>query len=315
MAAWDFSGQNLTNADMRLAILKDANFTDAICGRCTPLAQHIAQERDFAPEQLYATASYQNQQLQRIELIGNDMTGWDFTGQDLTAANFSAAVLYDTNFAGANVTGTNFEETTSRGFMQGQLYSTKSYQEQKLPGIVLAKNDLTGWNFRDQDLTGAALPYATLTNAHFSDAIIAGADLRNTVSRGFTREQLYSTQSYQARKLPGIVLAQNDLTGWNFSGQDLTGASLPYATLINADFSNAIVAGADLQSAVSHGFTREQLYSTQSYQARKLPGIVLAHNDLTAWDFSGQDLSNADLQEVVLRDANLTGADLTSGEP
>ena len=43
-------------------------------------------------------------------------------------------------------------------------------------------------------------------------------------SSGFTKEQLYSTASYQQRNLRGIGLRGNDLTGWDFSGQDLTGA-------------------------------------------------------------------------------------------
>ena len=85
----------------------------------------------------------------------------------------------------------------------------------------------------------------------------------------------------------------NDLSGWDFSGQNLTNADLCSSTLTNADLSGATVTGADFGDTTSRGFTKEQLYSTASYQAKNLQGIGLGDNDLSGWDFSGQNLSNA----------------------
>ena len=77
----------------------------------------------------------------------------------------------------------------------------------------------------------------------FRSAKIQGAKFYNTVSGGFTKEQLYSTASYQRRELTGIQLGGNDLLGWNFRGQDLRFADLG-SNLWNTDFSLA-----DLRSA------------------------------------------------------------------
>ena len=93
---------------------------------------------------------------------------------------------------------------------------------------------------------------------------------------GFTKEQLYSTASYQQRNLRGIGLGYNNLTGWDFSGQDLTGADFGSSTLTNANFAGAMVTGASFDETTSHGFTKEQLYSTASYQQRNLQGIELS---------------------------------------
>ena len=73
-----------------------------------------------------------------------------------------------------------------------------------------------------QNLSNAYLGGSTLTNADLSGATVTGANFDDTTSRGFTKEQLYSTASYQAKNLQGIGLGSNDLSGWDFSGQNLT---------------------------------------------------------------------------------------------
>ena len=86
--------------------------------------------------------------------------------------------------------------------------------------------------------------------------------------------------------------------------------------LTDADFSGAVVTGAcfpcmalaaGVGSRRRTGLTKEQLYSTASYQKRNLQGIDLAGNDLTGCDFSGQDLTNANLSGATLKHANLAG--------
>ena len=145
-------------------------------------------------------------------------------------------------------------------------------------------NDLTGWDFTGQNIANA------------------GFELT------FSKEQLYSTASYEAKQLHGLRLWQMDLTGWDFSGQDLTNASFAWSKLSNANFTAAVVRGMSFDDAT--GFTKEQLYSTSSYQARQLPGIGFAANNLSSWDLSGQDLSTANLDGTRLRNANLSTAKL-----
>jgi uncharacterized protein YjbI with pentapeptide repeats len=215
----------------------------------------------------------------------------------------------------------------------------------------LSELDLSGANFELSNLTLADLASSTLMAANFTGSVVARASFRDTTSRGFTRAQLESTASYQAKDLHGIQLRTNDLTGWDFSGQNLrsailadstmananlsraylTHASLHGATLTNADLSGAdlteaflwdsiltdanlsgaVLRGADFTDSPSSGLTLSQLRSTASYQARDLRDINLSFVDLTGWDFEGQNLTDANLFYSTLTNANLSGANLT----
>ncbi len=114
-------------------------------------------------------------------------------------------------------------------------------------------------------------------------------------------------------QLDNRTLAYADLSGWNLlrsrlNSSDLTNAQLQTATLSNADLTGAVVAGANFGYT---DFTKEQLYSTASYEAKNLRGIDLERNDLSHWNFSGQDLTNANFKWATLSSTDLTGADVT----
>jgi uncharacterized protein YjbI with pentapeptide repeats len=264
--------------------------------------------------------------LTRANLDGASLTNADLSETNLTNASLGfagcpiacggVAILTNSNLSGAVVTGARFSGNTSFGFIKEQLYSTASYQLRNLGGIGLSYNDLTGWDFSGQDLTGASFFYSTLTNANLAGAMVALARFSGATSRGFTKEQLYSTASYQQRNLRGIELAGNDLTGWDFSAQDLTGANFGESMLTSANLAGATVMGArfgEYYGRYSVDFTKEQLYSTASYQQRNLRGIGLRGQNLNGWDFSGQDLTGADLSyswSYTTTNANFSFADL-----
>jgi uncharacterized protein YjbI with pentapeptide repeats len=293
-----FRRATLTNASLAGAFVKGANFDEVI---------------GFTKEQLYSTASYQAKDLVGISLYSNNITGWDFSGQDLTNASL-IATLTSANLSGAIVSGTNFGETTSRGLTKEQLYSTASYATNNLQGIVLDNNDLAGWDFSGQNLTNAVFYFSKLKNTNLAGAIVTGTNFLATTATGFTKEQLYSTASYQAKDLRSIGLSGNDLTGWNLSGQNLTGADFAFATLTNADMSGAVVTGTRFLGTTSLGFTKEQLYSTASYQAKDLRGLTFTDGwfgvgtDVSGWDFSGQNLADASFVGSTLTNVNLSGA-------
>jgi uncharacterized protein YjbI with pentapeptide repeats len=306
----DFTSANLTSAKLENAILAGANLVaakltnaklhraslaNATFARAAVTGANFggATSNGFTQGQLYSTASYIAKDLQRIELWGNDLRGWAFNGQNLTDALFAGSTLTNASFAGAKLTRAD------------------------LSSVMLANA-----NFRGANLTGADLLYATLANADFTDAIVTAAFLSGATSRGLTKEQLYSTASYKAKNLRGIGLsgfgdapfyflpgAETDLTGWDFSDQDVTGANLGGATLTNTDLSGAVVKWASLADSTARGFTKEQLYSTASFQFRDLAGIHLSYNDLTGWSFVGQNLVDAVFYSATLHDADLSGAD------
>jgi uncharacterized protein YjbI with pentapeptide repeats len=114
------------------------------------------------------------------------------------------------------------------------------------PGVQLSNRDrsfaelyrrnLTGANLSGSNLVDGRLESATLAGADFSGAALTNAALCDTTSRGFTREQLYSTDSYKVKNLAGIGLADNNLSGWDFHGQNLADAAMYISTLTGAIF-------------------------------------------------------------------------------
>jgi uncharacterized protein YjbI with pentapeptide repeats len=292
---------NLTNANLTSADAQDATLTGAkLTGATVAGASFVI--TNLTASQLYSTASYQAKNLQGINLADDDFTRWNFSQQNLAGANFNSATLANTNltnanltyagFSAADMTNANLTGATVVGaqfewgnFTASQLYSTASYKAYNLQGVGLAGDNLAGWNFSGQNVTNADFHYTNFTSA-----------------------QLYSTASYKALNLQGVDLGQNDLTGWNFSAQNLTNANLYESTLANASLTGATVAGADFDSANP---TASQIYSTASYQAHSLPGIVMNFDNMTGWDFSGQNLAAATLFGSTLTNANLTNANLS----
>ena len=96
-------------------------------------------------------------------------------------------------------------------------------------------------------------------------------------SRGFTKEQLYATESYHRAAMPQLGLRDNDLAGWDFSNQAMDRADFGNSNLAGAIFTNAVLTsavfeGADFSgTAITHAnlsgatLAAEQLYQTDDY--------------------------------------------------
>src|SRR4029079_501232 len=91
--------------------------------------------------------------------------------------------------------------------------------------------------------------FSNLLNANFSGATVSNVVFASDGGFNgtpFSAAQLYSTASYQARDLHGIVVFAMNLSGWNLAGQNLT----------ESNFSNAALTGTDLSGADTRGVTR-----------------------------------------------------------
>ena len=172
LSNWDFAGQNLhyaeffradltnadftnavlTHADLKETVRAGANFTDADI-TWSKLGR-TARRSSITAEQIYSTKSYKRGDLTGVSFESQDLSEWNLADVDLTHADLQS-VLLETNLAGATIVGTSFEATIRNGFTEQQLRSTRSYQEQTLPRINLARNDLSGWDFSGQNLNRA----------------------------------------------------------------------------------------------------------------------------------------------------------------
>ena len=137
------------------------------------------------------------------------------------------------------------------------------------PGIVLD----------DLDLSFARLSSSNLESASLQNSILERASL------------------YVAR-----------LSNANLTHADFTGADLERAQIEGADLSGATIVGATFEQT---GLTKQQFYSTASYNKRDLHGISLKLNNLSGWDFTGQDLERASFAETNLSNAMFAGGNLT----
>ncbi|MCH8045405.1 MAG: pentapeptide repeat-containing protein [Planctomycetes bacterium] len=152
--------------------------------------------------------------LSYADLEGAQLSNADFSGADLTYARLRSVVATGGDFRGANLTNADFWHAT------------------------LADADFSG---------------ATFTDADFSGALVARASFKDTTSRGFTAEHLYSTASYQSGDLSHMNLEFNDFSGWSFAGKNMTDTLLFGATLTAADFSEANLTQAYIARAVLNG--------------------------------------------------------------
>lgn len=320
----NLSGATINNVYFDYADLTNVNFSGAelVC-----VSFNNTKSNGITKEQIYSTKSYQEGNLQHLAFSYNDLSGWNLANQNLQWTTFFQCNLTGVDFSGAGISGVEF--TGAQGFTKNQLYSTKSYINGDLQYICLDRHDISNGDFANQDMSWARLDgadfsgadfsgatlvsarftEAKLQNANFSNAIIDNVGFNNTTANGFSKEQLSSTASYNSKKMHGVNLGENDLSGWDFSGQDITRAWFNSSVLVGADFDDAIVKGARFEDTTSKGFTKEQLYATASYREGDLWGIGLQSNDLSGWNLSGKELQDTDFSSSIL-----TGTDISESE-
>ncbi len=120
--AWSFYGQNCTGGSFAYSTLTGANFTGATVKNAYFTG---TTSKGFTASQLYATASYSNNDLTGIKLDADVVSGWSFAGMNLTNASFSGSTITGANFTGATIGGANFNNVT--GLTQAQFDATASY--------------------------------------------------------------------------------------------------------------------------------------------------------------------------------------------
>ena len=326
LIGWNFDGKDLSGAFLWDSILAGGSFRDAtLTGTdftnavITGADFHSTTDSGFTWAQLESTYNYTVGGLVDLDLSDNALDGWNFESKNLggtsladstlTGANFLDATLTGCDFSGATVNDADFTSTTDSGFTKAQLESTASFLNDDLTGVVLAYNDLAGWDFAGKTLADVSFYNSILTGTDFAGAVITGARFYSTTDSGFTKDQFESTASYASGDLHAVDLGGNDLTEWDFAGKDLTGSDLGDSILTDADFSGAVIAGCSFVSLTDDGLSKTQFESTASYATGRLNGINLGLKDLTGWDFAGKNITDSGWFLATLDGADLSGAD------
>jgi uncharacterized protein YjbI with pentapeptide repeats len=287
---------------------------------------------------------------QKIDLSGRDLRGAvihleleaihdavfdgaNFTNADLSETRFKncsfrGAILRnveldvddDCDLTDANITGSRIY------FNANQLISTKNYKEKDLSYANFG-GDVSGVSFAGFDLRGAFFFSQNLEGCDFTNAKIEGAvfgNSRDPSSRSaigkypskiaLSKEQLYSTKSYQEKNLDRVHFTGCDLQDFDFSGQCL--GRFVACDLDGADFSNAyfptnrsVVSIDPLKERDRYGFRdcyirADQFHATRNFKLKQLPrSFVLEDMNLNQWDFS-----NFNLKHVSFRGSEVRGA-------
>lgn len=158
LSGWDFSGIRLDDSLFNNVDLTEANFAGAtIQGAAFSVdGLHVGRTPSISAEQLYTTASYQEQNLRGITFQNLDLSNWDLHGQDLSNSSWSGVNVTETNFDGAIIADAEFGDTS---LSLDQLYSTASYRTKDLRNITTGSLDLSNADLSNQDLRGARLGF------------------------------------------------------------------------------------------------------------------------------------------------------------
>jgi uncharacterized protein YjbI with pentapeptide repeats len=287
---------------------------------------------------------------QKIDLSGRDLRGAVihleleaihdavFDGANFTNADLSETCFKNCSFRGAILRNveldldddcdlTDADITGSRIYLKAnQLISTKNYKEKDLSNAIL-EGDLSGVSFDGFDLRGALFYCRNLEGCDFSNARIEGAffsigfepSSRSAIGKypskiALTKEQLYSTKSYQEKNLDRVVFSGCDLQDFDFSEQCL--GRFVACDLDEADFSNAYFPTPEsgiwlnpLQERFRYGFSdcymsADQFHSTRNFKLKQLPlNFYLENMNLNQWDFS-----NFNLRHISFRGSEVRGA-------
>jgi len=205
---FDFTGANLSHADLDHSFLMNADLTDT----------------------LVMYTNFNDADLFRVDLSGKDLTGTILTEADLTQANL----------AGVDLSGKDFGLSTMSGKEKiGTIFTGANLSDTNLTGTDLSGKDLTGTILTGADLSNANLTGIDLSGKDLTGTILTGADLSDTLllDANLTGANLQNADLKRAllvdANLSNVILTGADLSQAILTGTILTGANLENAILTN----------------------------------------------------------------------------------
>ena len=350
---WNFTGQDLTNADFSYSLIsgifhsnstRSIILTDAIIegANFEGLQTDGDSKYGISAEQLYSTASYKNKNLTGIKFGDNYMVGFDFTGQNMTNVSFWGAELNNADFTNANLTNVdfrfsdisnaNFDNAIIEGaylsdIRTNQLYSTASYKEKNLKGVTFSDYKyLDGADFTGQNLMNANFVSLTLTDADFTKADLRGGTMKsnyvitkNTImgdGRIKDFSMVSSDDSFSIRKYTPAA-----------EGGEMISAKISEAAAISGGAALTLENGAELEVLNAADLTVENgssiiintdADSSTSFKVNSGGGLAFENGAIleinVVSDLSAQDILQIEIMEFA-ENASIAGLDaLVKGE-
>ncbi|MBF2008358.1 MAG: pentapeptide repeat-containing protein [Chlorogloeopsis fritschii C42_A2020_084] len=247
MSGANLSGSNLRHAQLNVARLRGAHLTQANLNHATLNVANLIRA-DLSRAQL------QSASLIRAELIRADLSRADLMQANLSKADLRGAALRHALLKQANLNEANLKDA----FLTGA-----NLEGANLSNTDLSKAELSGANFRDAEMRQANLSHADLTGANLSGTNLRWADLTGANLRW--------------ADLSGAKLSGANLIGADLSNANLTNTSLVHADLTQAKLMKVEWIGADLSGAT---LTGSKLYATSRF-GLKTEGMICEWVDLS----------------------------------
>lgn len=309
----DWSGCNLTDADLYAADLAKANLSKA----------------DLTGADLDYTS------LGQANLAGANLTGAFLTGARAPDASLSGATLTSVVAEALTLTGADLESANfTAANLQNSGATSADLDSADLSGANLSGVDLTNADLTDTDFGTASADGLTFTGATLTGASLADATITGTVSGGIVGQPAALPADWSITD--GWLIAPDsdylgsaDLAGLNLTGADLAGARLNSANLTgtnltNANLSGAQAPGATVTGTILTGASLSQLATSDLTGSPAAlpqnwtlcggflagPAADLASQNLADLDLSGTDLAGANISSSTLTNVNLSGANL-----
>jgi uncharacterized protein YjbI with pentapeptide repeats len=302
----DFSGMDLTGADLSEMNLEGANFREALL---------------------------ESADLSRARLDGADFSGAVLVRTQLTEASFNDAKFKETNlslakgkktsFAGAQFDNTTmldalFEQCNFTGTHCSQLQLIKIPQTPKeewmpdteinLPneGVRFTECWFNGAMLDNVVLMGASLQRVSFDNAMFRKSIFLQCEFEKVSfseatfdSGAFVETQADETNFSDAVLISVAFAKETSLNHADFSRAKLVQCNFRQIPLMDARFHGARLETTDMSEAILKGADLREISA---------PGSMFIRSDLT-----GAKLNNADLIQTILQKAIFVDADLRGG--
>jgi uncharacterized protein YjbI with pentapeptide repeats len=223
--------------------------------------------------------------LELIDLHGQDLRGLFLARKDLQGANLEGADLASANLDGAD--------------LQGAVLAGADLSDASLIGANLDRADVRQASFRGADADRANLDRTLLNNTDFTGADLAGARVETSPDR--------LPNPYKITPRP---IGQVSFSGANLSDADLQGDSL------QGSFAHAVLSGANLAHGYFAGddFTSAMFFHTIAFGA-KFCGATIQSAHFAGAGFLDADLAESDARGVQLQgDTEFAGGDVRGAD-
>ncbi len=265
-------------------------------------------------DELYNDYVYQLEYEEKIyNLVGVDLTNFDFSECNLSFANFSEADLR----------GANFEESILKNAIIDSVIGD---------GINFSNADLSNTSITNSKLSNCFFLKTVIENCNFSKSILTNADFQDSRGPKPNFSQCDVSESvFTSSRIPEAIFENAKLNKVIFKGAQLfksvfEGSEAKESTLVQCNieeanlsrsnfeqsiFKDSILAGANICDTI---LTKTDLSNTDLTRCKLNEGTQLNYSDLRDSNLKNVDLYKAKLERTKVYYEDIEGANLFTNQ-